>query len=131
MAPRLRLIGFALLAVSISHGAGAQTCGAMSRNIDDARSQLSRAGKTANLEEAKNSARRARSELDNAQVAAIDCKCPQAAMEFGDAETHARRARDSTTADGLADELKQAARNLDSALAAVGECSGSGGTKEK
>ena len=82
---------FALAAFApISH---ASSCGMLSYSIDDARIKLSRAAKETDFESAKDYARRAKSALDDAAMAAMDCKCDMAYSEFDTAASRARRAR--------------------------------------
>jgi hypothetical protein len=92
---RVSLLAILLSAALIItlHEARAQACSSLRLNVDDARTQLRRAANEADFESAKNYARRAKNDLEDAELAAKDCGCPEAASEFDDAARHARRAR--------------------------------------
>jgi len=119
-----KVILMILLAVG-SSSAVAQSCSSLSQNIDDARTELTRARDSNDFDNAKNYARRAKNELEDAELAANDCKCPLAASEFDDAARHAKRARDSDSGSDFANELRRAIRDFNSALSNIRLCKSS------
>lgn len=110
----------------ISIEAMAQACSNLSGSIDDARTQLSRARNSRTLSDAKDYARRAKSELEDAESAANDCNCPAAASDFDDSARHARRARDADSTREFSEELNRAIRDFNSALDSLRQCGRSG-----
>lgn len=90
--------------------------------VDDARTKLKRAANETDFEDAKDYARRARSALDDAAMAAMDCKCDMAYMEFDSAATRARRARDADDPEEFVDSLNRAIRSFNSAIEALRAC---------
>lgn len=111
-----------LVDVALGHDALAQSCPSLSANIDFARTSLQRAAKATDLEDGKNYARRAKNDLEDAEMAATQCGCLMAASEFDDAARRAKRARDADEADAFADELRRAIRNFNGALQALRSC---------
>ncbi len=99
-----------------------QSCDMLSYNIDDAKSRLQRAARESSLEEGQDQARRAKSSLEDASMAAMDCKCDLAYADFDDAATRARRARDASDGQDFADNLNRAIKSYNSALNAVRVC---------
>ena len=100
----------------------ATSCNMLSYSVDEARTELKRAANETDFESAKDYARRARSALDDAAMAAMDCKCDMAFMEFDTAASRARRARDADTVDELVDSLNRSIRSFNSALDALRFC---------
>lgn len=100
----------------------AATCSMLSYAIDDARSKLRRAANETTLEDAKDYARRAKSSLEDAAMAARDCKCNNAYMEFESAASRARRARDADDPEEFVDSLNSAIRSFNSAINALQRC---------
>jgi len=82
----------------------------------------SRAAKETDFESAKDYARRAKSALDDAAMAAMDCKCDMAYSEFDTAASRARRARDADDVDEFDDSLNRSIRSFNSALEALRPC---------
>jgi hypothetical protein len=113
------LIVAALLTASVGH---ASTCDMLSYAIDDAETQLRRATRSADLDDARSYARRAKSALEDASLAAMDCECVQAYSEFDAAATDARRARDAADADELIYELKRTIRSYNDGIDALQMC---------
>lgn len=124
-ASRLVLMGVGLLvfvaAVPVPR-ASAFSCSMLSSAVDDARTKLKRAAEETDLEDAKDYARRAKSALESAAMAAMDCKCDMAYMEFGTAASRSRRARDADDPEEFADSLNRAIRAFNSAIEALRTC---------
>lgn len=102
--------------------APASMCSMISFAVDDARTKLKRAANETDFESAKDYARRAKSALDDAAMAAMDCKCDMAYMEFDSAASHARRARNADEPDEFVHSLNRAIRSFNSAIEALSEC---------
>ena len=85
----------------------ASTCSMLSYSVDDARTKLRRAATETELEDAKDQARRAKSALEDAASASMDCKCDLAYSEFDDAATRARRARDADDAEEFVEQINR------------------------
>jgi len=102
--------------------AHASNCGMLSYSIDDARTKLKRAANETDFESAKDYARRAKSALDDAAMAAMDCKCDMAYSEFDTAASRARRARDADDVNEFVDSLNRSIRSFNSALEALLSC---------
>jgi hypothetical protein len=102
--------------------AWAQSCEMLSLNVDEARTALQRAARASDLDEGRDSARRAKSALEDASMSAMDCKCDMTYMEFDDAATRARRARDASDGREFVENLNRAIRSYNSALDAVRVC---------
>jgi len=102
--------------------ASASTCGMLSYAVDDARTKLKRAANESDFEDAKDYARRAKSALDDAAMAVMDCKCDMAYMEFDSAALRARRARDADDPEEFVDSLNRAIRSFNSAIEALRAC---------
>ncbi len=94
----------------------AQSCNSLSSYVEDARDYLRKAQRDSNLNSAKEYARRAKGELEDAETAANSCRCGNAASDFDDAARHARRARDASSSEEFADELRRSVRDFNSAL---------------
>lgn len=94
----------------------------LSYAVDDARTKLRRAANETDLEDAKDYARRAKSALEDAAMAAMDCKCDMAYSEFDSAASRARRARDADDSEEFVDSLNRAIRSFNSALEALRDC---------
>jgi hypothetical protein len=90
--------------------------------VDDARTQLQRAARASDLEEGQDYARKAHNALDDAEMAATDCGCDVAAVDFGDASSKAKRARDADDAEEFVDELNGAIRGYNSAISQLPSC---------
>ena len=103
--------------------AHASNCSMLSDAVDDARTKLKRAVNETDFEDAKDYARRAKSALDDASMAAVDCRCDMAQMEFDSAATRARRARDADDPEEFVDSLNRAIRSFNSAIEALRTCS--------
>ena len=103
--------------------AQASNCSMLSYAVDDARTKLKRAANETDFEDAKDYARRAKSALDDASMAAMDCRCDMAQMEFDSAATRARRARDADDPEEFVDSLNRAIRSFNSAIEALRTCS--------
>ncbi|MGB7480433.1 MAG: hypothetical protein WA924_08905 [Burkholderiaceae bacterium] len=103
--------------------ANASNCSMLSYVVDDARTKLKRAANETDFEDAKDYARRAKSALDDASMAAMDCRCDMAQMEFDSAATRARRARDAEDPEEFVDSLNWAIRSFNSAIEALRTCS--------
>jgi len=73
------------LLFAVALDAPASMCSMISFAVDDARTKLKRAANETDFESAKDYARRAKSALDDAAMAAMDCKCDMAYMEFDSA----------------------------------------------
>jgi len=101
----------------------ASNCSMLSYAVDDARTKLKRAANETDLEDAKDYARRAKSALDDAAMAAMDCQCDMAQMEFDSAASRARRARDADDPEEFADSLNRAIRAFNSSIEALRTCS--------
>ncbi len=102
--------------------AQAGMCDMLSYSVEDARTKLRRAARESDLESAKDAARRARSSLDDASIAAMDCKCTVAFAEFDSASTWARRARDADSGAEFTEALNRAIKNFNYALDALQVC---------
>lgn len=113
---------FILAALFMASNALASNCGMLSFAINDARTKLKRASNETDFEDAKDYARRARSALDDAAMAAMDCKCDMAYSEFDTAASRARRARDADTGEEFIDSLNRSIRSFNSALNALRAC---------
>jgi hypothetical protein len=113
---------FILATLFMSSNALASNCSMLSYAIDDARTKLKRAANETDFEDAKDYARRARSALDDAAMAAMDCKCDMAYSEFDTAASRARRARDADTVEEFVDSLNRSIRSFNSALNALRAC---------
>lgn len=100
----------------------ASTCSMISYAVDDARTKLKRAVNETDFESAKDYMRRAKSALDNAAMAAMDCKCNLAYIEFNSAASYARHARDADAPEEFVDSLNRAIRSFNSAVEALREC---------
>ena len=103
--------------------AQASNCSMLSFAVDDARTKLKRAVNETDFEDAKDYARRAKGALDDASMAAMDCRCDMAQMEFDSAATRARRARDADDPEEFVDSLNRAIRSFNSAIEALHTCS--------
>ena len=111
---------FALVAFApIAH---ASSCDMLSYSIDDARTKLKRAANETDFDSAKEHARRAKSALEAAAMAAMDCECVMAHSEFDTAASRARRARDADNVDEFVDSLNRSIRSFNSALEALRSC---------
>jgi hypothetical protein len=120
---QIRILPIAVVLLCLAAGqAQAQSCPGLASNIDDARTELRRATNEGDLDDAKGYARRARSELEDAETAARDCGCASAANDFDDAATSARRAGDADDSGGFSDSLSRAIRDFNSALASLRAC---------
>lgn len=97
-------------------------CERSNYSVDDARTKLKRAANETDFESAKDYARRAKSALDDAAMAAMDCKCTMAYSEFDTAASRARRARDADTVEEFVDSLNRSIRSFNSALDALRAC---------
>lgn len=117
---RIMLVLATLLFVS---NAQASNCSMLSYAIDDARTKLKRAANETDFEDAKDYARRARSALNDAAMAAMDCGCNMAYNEFDTAASRARRARDADTVEEFVNSLNRSIRSFNSALDALRSCS--------
>lgn len=115
------VISLCLLWAGVSD-ASASTCSMLSYAVDDARTRLKRTANETDFEDAKDSARRAKSALDDAAMAAMDCKCDMAYIEFDSAASRARRARDADDPDEFVDSLNGAIRSFNSAIEALRMC---------
>jgi hypothetical protein len=112
-----------MLALSIAlPNAWASSCSMLSYTVDDARNRLKRAANETDFEDAKDYARRAKSALDDAAMAAMDCSCDMAYSEFNTAASRARRARDADDPEEFVDSLRRAIRSFNSALDALRNC---------
>lgn len=120
----LNLSVLLLLLSFLIQNAWATSCSMLSYTVDDARTKLRRAANQTDFEDAKDYARRAKSALDDAAMAAMDCKCDAAYSEFDTAASRARRARDADDPDEFVDSLNRAIRAFNSALGALGDCAG-------
>lgn len=114
----LCIVGTALL----TSDALASTCSMLSYSVDDARTKLRRAATETTVEDAKDQARRAKSALEEAALAAMDCRCDLAYNEFDDAATRARRARDANDADEFVEHLNRSIRSFNAAIDALRSC---------
>jgi len=103
--------------------AHAATCSMLSFVVHDARTQLKRAASAVDFDVAKSHARRARRALDDAAMAAMDCGCDMAHVEFDSASSRARRARDADELDEFVDSLNRAIREFNSGIDALRICS--------
>lgn len=103
--------------------AQSSNCSMLSYAVDDARTKLKRAANETYFEGARDYARRAKSALDDASMAAMDCRCDIAQMEFDSAATRARRARDADDPEEFADSLNRSIRSFNSAIEALRTCS--------
>lgn len=112
-----------LTALFFVSNAQASNCGMLSYAVDDASTKLKRAANETDFEAAKDYARRARSALDDAAMAAMDCKCTMAYNEFDTAASRARTARDADTVEEFVDSLNRSIRSFNSALNALRACS--------
>ena len=121
---RLAVIIFSIAASVTPNATSAQSCSGLRSYIEDARSNLNRAGRASDFDSAKNYARRAKNDLEEAETAANSCRCGSSASEFDDAARHARRARDADTPDDFADELRRAIRDFNAALGNLQRCAG-------
>lgn len=113
---------FIVAALFTASHAVASNCGMLSSAVDETRARLKRAADETALEDAKDYARRAKSALDEAALAAMDCKCDTAYSEFDTAATRARRARDADTVEEFVDALNRSIRSFNSALNALRAC---------
>jgi hypothetical protein len=102
--------------------ASASTCSMLSYAVDDARTKLKRGRQWNNFEDAKDRARRAKSALDDAAMAAMDCNCDMAYTEFDTAASRARRARNADNPEEFVDSLNRAIRSFNSAIEALRVC---------
>lgn len=102
--------------------AHASICDMLFYSIDDARSKLTRAAKETDLESAKDYARRAKSALEDAAMAAMDCECDMAYSEFDTAASLARRARDADDFDAFVDSLNRSIRSFNAGLEVLDLC---------
>ncbi len=109
-----------LLALPLT--AHAFSCDMLSMNVDEARSQLSRAARERDLESAKDYARRAKGALEDAAMSAMDCKCQMAHLEFEDAASRARWARDASDGDSFASNLNRSIRAYNAGVASLKAC---------
>lgn len=117
------LIALALCAVfAPPSSALAYGCEMLSSYVDDAETNLRRATRATDLDDARSYARRAKSALEDASLAAMDCECVQAYSEFDTAATHARRARDADDTDELIYELKRTIRSYNDGIDALQMC---------
>jgi hypothetical protein len=122
---QIRVLLIAVVLVCLAAGqaqAQSQSCPGLAANIDDARTELRRATNEDDLADAKGYARRARSDLEDAETAARECGCSSAANDFDDAATSARRAADANDSDGFSDSLGRAIRDFNSALSSLRTC---------
>lgn len=111
------------LAFSLLHGTvHALTCDMLSMNVGDARSALRKAARETDLDSAQDYARRAKNGLEDSAMSAMDCGCDTAYMEFDDAASHARRARDADEVHQFVHELDRAIRAFNFALDALQTC---------
>lgn len=97
-------------------------CSMLSYLTEEARSKLERTAKERSLEDAKDLARRAKSALDDAALAAMDCQCHLAYSEFDSAASRARRASNADDAEDFVDDLRRAIRSYNSALGILSTC---------
>lgn len=112
-----------LAALFFVSNAQASNCGILSYAVDDARTKLNSATNETDFEGAKDYAGRARSALDDAAMAAMNCGCNMAYNEFDTAASRARRARDADTVEEFVDSLNRSIRSFNSALGALRACS--------
>jgi ubiquitin len=114
-------IGVLLIVVHILwiQDASAQSCSMLSHDVDDARTKLRRAVNETNLEDAKDYARRAKSSLENASMAAMDCGCNLGSMDLDVAASGARNARDADSSEEFVSYINRAIRAFNSSLQAL------------
>ena len=112
-----------LTLAAVAPMAHASSCSMLSYSMDEARSKLKRAANETDFESAKDYARRARSALDDAAMAAMDCGCIMVYSELDTAASRARRARDADDANEYVDSLNRSIRSFNSALEALRSCS--------
>lgn len=98
------------------------TCDMLPFNVDDARAKLRRAANETDFEAAKDSARRAKSSLEDASMSAMDCRCDMAYIEFDSAASYARRAAYADSPEEFVDSLNRAIRAFNAALDALQMC---------
>lgn len=118
----LRSATLVLVLMGNAQFANASLCSMLSYSVDDARTKLKRAARETNLEDAQNYARRAKSALDDASMAAMDCQCTMAQMEFDSAASHARRARNADSPSEFEHHLNRAIRSYNFAIEALHIC---------
>jgi hypothetical protein len=118
LATVLFLVAFCLASSDVC----AVTCDMLGMNVDDARTKLRRASDETDLDAAKDYARRAKSALEDAAMSAMDCRCSMAHIEFDNAASYARRARDAGTAEEFVSALNRAIDAFNSALNALRSC---------
>ena len=94
----------------------------LSYSVDDAHAKLKRAANETDFEAAKDYARRANSALDDAAMAAMDCRCDMAYSELDAAASRARRARNADTVEEFVESLNRSIRSFNSALDALRAC---------
>ncbi len=118
------LLFFALIFGGLGQAIEVQAgmCDMLSYSVEDAGDKLRRAERESDLESAKDAARRARSSLDDASIAALDCKCTVAFAEFDSASTWARRARDADSGAEFNESLNRAIKNFNYALDSLQLC---------
>lgn len=119
----VRKVALVLAIMTFAPFAHASNCSMLSYAVDDARTKLKRAANETDFEDAKDYARRAKSALDDASMAAMDCQCDMAQMEFDSAASRARRARNSDDVDEFVDSLNRAISAFNSAIDALRTCS--------
>ncbi len=100
----------------------AYDCQMLSSYVDDAETNLRRASRATDLDEARRHARRAESALDDASMAAMNCECVLAYSNFDDAATRARRAKNADEADEFMEQLRRAIRSYNDAIDALQMC---------
>ena len=91
-------------------------------NMDDLRTQLSRAANESDLEYAKDYARKARSAFDDATFSAMDCGCLSLQIELDDGSSASRRARDAYDSEEFTHNLKRAIRSYNNSLELAKNC---------
>jgi hypothetical protein len=100
----------------------AYDCQMLPSYMDDAETNLRRATRATDLDEAQRYARRAESALEDASMAAMNCECVLAYSSLDDAATRARRAKNADEADEFIEQLRRAIRSYNDAIDALQMC---------
>ena len=105
-----------------AYSAYAQNYFNLARNIDVAGMDLRRARDASDFDSAKHHLRSATEGLQDAQAAANDCNCTEAASEFEEALAYARRARDANSEVDLTANLNRTLRYFNAGLEMLRGC---------
>lgn len=100
----------------------ASLCDMLAYHVDEAETNLRRASRADNVDDGTRYARRASYALSDAALAAMDCDCSLAYIEFDTAASEVRRAKNAAEAEEFFHQLRGAIRAYNTALDALQAC---------